>query len=188
MPKVPKLQRDQCTPEQQRVFDIIKRCRPGVGGPFQPLMYNPALAEHVAVLGEHLRFHGALPGADRELAVMTLARELRSGLEWIAHEGVAKTEGVREEAIAVAAEQRDTGSLEPREALVIEVARSLVHRHAVDDALYERGELLLGLPAWVELIALLGYYVMVSFLIGVFAVEPPPGKTLPAWARDATEA
>ena len=182
MPRLPRLQRDECSPEQQRAFDIIKSCRPGVGGPFIPLLRNPALAERVALLGEHLRFHGLLPGADRELAVLALARELGSGLEWVAHEQIARREGAREEAIVAIRDRLETSTLEPREALVIEVAHALLRKHALDDDLYRRGETTFGVPAWVELITLLGFYVMIAFLIHTFEIEPPAGITLPAWS------
>jgi 4-carboxymuconolactone decarboxylase len=182
MPRLPRLPRDQCSPEQQHAFDVITRCRPGVGGPFIPLIRNPALAERVAELGEHLRFKGLLPGADRELAVLTLARELDSVLEWVAHEGIARREGVREEAIAVIHDQRETTGLAPREALVIDVARTLLRRHTLGDELYRRGEAAFGIAAWVELITLLGFYVMIGFLIHTFEIEPPAGVALPAWS------
>jgi 4-carboxymuconolactone decarboxylase len=187
VPRLPRLSRDECSPEQQRAFDVITRCRPGVGGPFIPLIRNPALAERVAELGEHLRFNGSIPAVDRELAVLTLARELGSGLEWVAHIGIARKEGAREEAIAVIHDRRETTGLEPREALVIEVARTLLRRHALDDELYRRGETTFGIAAWVELIALLGFYVMIAFLIHTFEIEPPAGITLPAWSGQTSE-
>jgi 4-carboxymuconolactone decarboxylase len=185
VPRLPRLQRDECSPEQQHAYDTIMRCRPGVGGPFIPLIRNPALAERVALLGEHLRFHGLLPAVDRELAVLTLSRELGSVLEWVAHVGIARKEGAREEAIAAIHDQLETSALEPREALVIEVARALLRRHVLDDELYRRGEATFGIAAWVELITLLGFYVMIAFLIHAFEIEPPAGVTLPAWS-DAT--
>lgn len=187
MPRLPRLPRDQCSPEQQHAYDIITSCRPGVGGPFIPLIRNPALAERVALLGEHLRFKGLLPAVDRELAVLTLARELGSGLEWVAHVGIARKEGAREEAIAAIHDQRETTDLEPREALVIEVARTLMRRHALDDALYARGEATFGIAAWVELVTLLGFYVMIAFLIHTFEIEPPAGIALPPWSGQTSE-
>ena len=52
--------------------------------------------------GDYLRFHGTLPGADRELAILTTARELDVRYEWQAHEPIARREGAAPEAIEVA--------------------------------------------------------------------------------------
>ncbi len=98
MSRLPAPTRDALPPEGQRAWDVIAGTRGGVPGPYGVLIRHPALAERVAALGTILRFEGALPGADRELAILTAGRELGARFEWHAHEPLARQEGVRPEA------------------------------------------------------------------------------------------
>jgi len=49
----------------------------------------------------------------------------------------------------------------------------------VSDRTYNRVVKLLGEPATVELVGILGYYVMVSMTLNVFNVLPDPGRPVP---------
>src|SRR5207253_362419 len=60
--------RENLDAEGQAVYDGIVASRGGARGPFGPLLHNPPVAKLVTDLGAQLRFSGALPGADRELA------------------------------------------------------------------------------------------------------------------------
>jgi 4-carboxymuconolactone decarboxylase len=78
--------------------------------------------------GELLRFNSTLPGADRELAILTAGRESEAPYEWVAHEPVAVKEGTRPEAIAVVRDGRPTQGLTSREALLVDTVRALYAR------------------------------------------------------------
>jgi 4-carboxymuconolactone decarboxylase len=62
------------------------------------------------------------------------------------------------------------------------VARQLTSTGRVDDDTYAAGRRLLGDDGMVELIALCGYYTLISFVLNAFDVPVPPGVT-PAWDR-----
>jgi len=76
MARPPRLGRDDLDPEGQAAYGRILAARGAVRDPFATFLHHPALAERVAALGGQLRFHSALPGADRELAILTAGREV----------------------------------------------------------------------------------------------------------------
>ncbi len=182
MARLPEPTRDGLDPDAQKVFDDIVRSRGGARGPFAMLMHYPALADRVATLGELLRFHSTLPGADRELAILTAGREVEALYEWAAHEPLGLREGTRQEAIDIVRGHGDTSGLTPREALIIDTVRAVYRAHRLTDEQYARAEREFGRQTLVELVTLAGYYGMIGFVLNTFEVELPEGVT-PAFAR-----
>jgi 4-carboxymuconolactone decarboxylase len=73
--------RNQLSPEAQRIYDRIGATRGRVVGPFQVLLHVPGLAGRAGALGQYIRFEGTLPPDVREAAVLTGARELDCAFE-----------------------------------------------------------------------------------------------------------
>ncbi len=182
MARLPDVQRDTLSPEGQTAYDRIASSRGSVRGPFAIMLHHPALAERVGEVGELLRFHSVLPGADRELAILAAGREVEAPFEWAAHEPIGLREGTRPEAIEVLRHHRPTTDLTPREALIIDVVRALYRDHLLPDELYSRAEAEFGRQALVELVVLAGYYGMIGFVLNAFDADLPAGVT-PAFQR-----
>jgi 4-carboxymuconolactone decarboxylase len=175
-PRTPEIRREGLDAPGQATWDRIVGTRGTVRGPYQVLMQVPELADRVAHLGTYLRFEGLLDGAERELAILTVARELGSRYEWVGHEAIARREGTRPEAIEVARTLGPTDGLAERERLVMEVVRALYHQHSIPDDLFARAQVAFGQEQLVELVGLAGYYGMIGFTLVGFEVEPdgPP--------------
>jgi alkylhydroperoxidase family enzyme len=179
MTRVPEPTRDELEPETQAIYDQIAGTRGWVGGPFGVLLHHPPLCERVAALGEQLRFRSGLPGADRELAILTVGRELEAAYEWYAHEIIGRREGTRPEAIAAVRDRLPTAGLTAREALIIDTVRALFRARRLTRAEFARAEAELGRRGVVELVTLAGYYGMVGAILNAFDVDLPPGATVP---------
>ena len=182
MTRLPEVRRDALSPEGQAAYDQIASTRGDVRGPFALLLHHPALAERVAAVGEQLRFHSVLSGADRELAILAAGREVEAPYEWAAHEPIGLREGTRPEAIEVVRDRRPTTGLTPREALIIDTVRALYRDRRLSDDHYARAEAELGRQALVELVVLAGYYGMIGFVLNAFEMDLPAGVT-PAFPR-----
>lgn len=182
MTRVPEPTRDQLSAEGRAVYDRIAETRGALRGPYGVLLHHPALCERVAALGELLRFRSGLPGADRELAIVTAGREAEAPYEWAAHEPIALREGTRPEAIAVVREGGPTHELQPREALIVDTVRAIYRAHRLTADEFARAEAEFGRQGLVELVALAGYYGMIAAVLNAFDVDLPPGTT-PAFAR-----
>ena len=183
MTRVPEPSRDDLAPSAWAVHDRIAATRGGLRGPYGVLLHHPALCERVAALGEQLRFHSILSGADRELGILTAGREAESLYEWAAHEPIALREGTRPEAIAVVREKKVTQSLRHREALIVDTVRALSRAHRLTADEFARAEAELGRQGLIELVTLAGYYGMIAGVLNAYEVDLPPGATPPFGQR-----
>lgn len=182
MARLPALSRDDLDANGRALWDSLIASRGYVGGPTLCIMQHPELAAKSTPLGSQLRYNGVLAGADRELTILTAGREVEAVYEWHAHEPIGREVGVSNEAIEVLRNQQPTTSLGEREALIIDVVRSLYREHKLSDDLYARAEKMLGRKALVEMIVLAGYYGLVGFVLNAFEVDLPEGAT-PAFKR-----
>jgi 4-carboxymuconolactone decarboxylase len=183
MARLPDLKRDDLDADAQAVWDRVVGSRGSVRGPMALLMHNPPLADRVAELGARLRFQGTLTGADRELAILTAGRETEAVYEWAAHEPIGLDEGVSREAVEVLRHQASTAALQEREALIIDVVRTIYREHHLSDELYAKAESTFGQSGIVEIVVLAGYYGLIGYVLNVFEADLPAGVT-PAFTRD----
>jgi 4-carboxymuconolactone decarboxylase len=179
MTRVPEPTRNQLSAEGRAVYDQIAKTRGALRGPYGVLLHHPALCERVAALGELLRFHSGLPGADRELAILTAGREAEAPYEWAAHVPIALREGTRPEAVTVVREGRPTHELRPREALIVDTVRQIYRAHHLTADEFIRAETEFGRQGLVELVTLAGYYGMIAMILNTFEVDLPPGSPPP---------
>ena len=179
MTRLPEPTRDALPPEAQAVWDMIAGPRGDVRGPHAMLLHNPSLAQAVAALGERLRFHSTLPGAERELAILTAGRESGSRYEFVAHRPIAEREGTRPEAIEVVRTDGPLDELTARERLIVEVVRSLYRTRSLPTEVYARAEAELETAQLVELVTLAGFYGMIAFVLLGFEVDLPAGVPPP---------
>ena len=131
--RVPLVEKERATPAQLAVWDRIAQSRGRVAGPFAALLHSPELARRVAETGHYVRFEGPLTQAERELAIITVARVLDAQYEWAAHAVLARKAGVRDEVITAIRERRAPAGFTPAEAQVFSYANGLLREHRVSD-------------------------------------------------------
>lgn len=159
---------------------IINGPRKGIFGPFIPLLMTPALMERIGKVGEALRFESTLPDRIRELVICMTARETGNQFEWQTHVPVACRAGVPSAAIdALAAGRRQRG-LESEEACALDFVSELMSRHGVCDETYAETTSHFGEAGVVELTALVGYFVMVCWIMNVARTPGVCGSAVPA--------
>jgi 4-carboxymuconolactone decarboxylase len=182
--------------EQQAVYDALTggpRADGGSGpygfvdaegrllGPFNAMLYSPAVGMPLQDLGAALRFRTAFTKREREIATLVVAAHLRSDYEWYAHERLGRRAGLSEDEIDALREGRAPMLADARERLVHEAARQLVAEHDLADAVYAEAVATLGRPAVVELVTLVGYYSALATQLRVFRVGVPDGEPAPPW-------
>ena len=159
---------DAMTAQQREAADaLIAGPRKGVYGPFLPLLRSPQLLERVAKVGEYLRFDSALDARIREFATCIAARHVTNQFEWLMHAPLAVKAGVPEAAIeAVRVGARPKG-LRADEEAALDFAIELLHTHGTSEPTYAAALAQFGEQGVVELATLVGYFVMVSWLMNV---------------------
>lgn len=182
--RFPPIAPDAMTPEQKAVADAIVQTRGSMNGPFHAWLRDPALADRLEKLGEQIRFHSSLPHALNEFAILITARKWTSQFEWYAHYPIAMKAGLEPSVADDLAKGIRPRSMSDDEALIYDFSTALHRDGDVDDALYARAVARFGEHGVMDLIAVNGYYDLVSMTLGVAHVglpagTPPPLKPLP---------
>lgn len=170
---------DAMTPDQRAAAQALTDGpRKGVYGPFLPLLRSPQLLERVARVGEYLRFDSVLQARIRELVTCAAARHVTNQFEWLMHAPLALKAGVALatiEALRSGARPRDL----PRdEEIALDFACELLQTHGTSEPTYLAAVAQFGEQGIVELATLLGYFVMVSWLMNV--AHTPAASSGPA--------
>jgi 4-carboxymuconolactone decarboxylase len=188
MSRLPELRRDQLRRDGQAVWDAIVGSRgrrletPGGGlaGPFNAFVHVPDIGSKLAELGAALRFGTSIERRLTEVAIITVGARWQAEYEWWAHARMARQHGVPDAVVDAIGAGADPPFEAEDELTVYRIARSLAHDGHVPQRYYDAGQALLGDAGLVELVALCGYYTLISFLLNAFAVPLPAGSA-PMW-------
>lgn len=178
--RLPPLERDAMTPEQQHAADALVRGRRGaLFGPFVPLLRSPELLDRAQRLGEYLRYDSAVPARLRELAILVTARHFRQAYEWHVHAPAAIEAGLAPETLADIAAGRRPRSLRADEAVVHDFCAELHVRHEVGDETYAAALALLGERGLIDLCGVCGYYGLLALVMNAACTALPEGAAAP---------
>lgn len=189
MSRLPYLKREDLSDDGRTLWDSITETRGaaavneegGLVGPFNAWVSAPHVGAKLADLGAVLRFGTSMDRKVLELAIITTAAHWRSEFEWWAHTRMAREHGV-EPAVIDAIRAGDEPPLSSdAERAVVAAAKELAANGRLTDSTYESARLALGDQGLIELVAVCGYYALVSFTLNAFDVPLPPGQQ-PAWA------
>jgi 4-carboxymuconolactone decarboxylase len=183
--RYPPLAPDAMSPEQKAMYDaIMAGPRHSIGGPFNAWLRSPILGERLQRVGEYLRFNTTIPHNLNEFAILITAVEWRSGFEWYAHYPLALKAGLEAAVAKDLQEGRRPANMTADETLVYDFATQLHRQHQVSDAVFDAAVKRFGEQGVTDLIALLGYYGLVSMTLNVAEVAAPQGgPALPAPAK-----
>ncbi|SEG64965.1 4-carboxymuconolactone decarboxylase [Thermomonospora echinospora] len=148
-------------------------------GPFNAMLYSPAVGLPLQDLGSALRFRTGFTAREREIATLTAAAHWRSDYEWYAHERIGRRAGLTQAELDALREGRDPVLADARERVVHAATRELLAHGDLGDALYAEAAATLGRAALVELVTLVGYYGVLALQMRVFRVGVPEGETAP---------
>ena len=176
MARIPQIEnRGDVPADAAQHFDSIVGSRGRISGPFSVLLNSPEIAGRAAHLGAYIRFESTLSDADRELAIITAAREFDCHYEWSAHVVMARDAGVGADAIAAVANRADLDGLDAADALIIAYGREMFRNKRVSDATFQAAKSRFGVQGVTELTATMGYYGMLACALNAFEVLPDEG-------------
>ena len=178
--RFPTLTPEQMTPAQRQVADaIVAGPRKSMGGPFNAWLRSPELANRLQAVGEQVRFHSSLAPRLSEFAILITAREWDADYEWYAHYPLALKAGLKPEVAAVLAKGQRPAGMAADEAAVYDFMAELRRTRRVSDPTYASTQKLLGDQGVIDLVALSGYYDLVSMTLNTAQVRPPEAGPLP---------
>jgi 4-carboxymuconolactone decarboxylase len=179
-PRFPQLTMDQLDEAQKPLGEqIMKVSSVGLGGPYNPMIRSPVLGQRLYDLFFYLRWQTSVPTSLNEFAILIIARQWRSQVEWFAHAPIAAKAGLAAGIIAeLKLGQRPSGMAED-EAAVYDFVTELTTAHRVSDPTYARAKQVFSDQQIVDLTAVAGNYVMVAMLLAMAEQSVPPGKDEP---------
>ena len=179
-PRFPQLTMDRLNEQQRPIGEkIMKISSVGLGGPYNPLLRSPVLAQRMYDLLDYLRWNTSVPTRLNEFAILIVARQWRSQVEWYAHYPLAIKAGLSEQVAADLKANKRPAGMQPDEAVVYDFVTELSTRHEVSDETFDRAKQLLGEQQIVDLTALSGTYVTVAMILSMAEEGVPPGKEPP---------
>jgi 4-carboxymuconolactone decarboxylase len=171
---------DQLTPNQKTmVTDLLAGTRASLGGPFNALLRSPEMGNLAQKLGEYVRFRTSVPTRLNEMAILLTARWWTAQYEWSAHKALALTAGLSAGVIDDIQAGRRPNRMQADESVVYDFATELRDRRRVSDATFKSAVNLLGEKGVIDLIAVMGYYDMVSMVLDVDRYPLPDGAVAP---------
>jgi 4-carboxymuconolactone decarboxylase len=178
MARVPYVTRDELDAEGQEIYDRIRRDRnsPEVGLQFRALLHSPRATGYLTSLGAQLRFQSAMPEDLKELAIILVAREWNSAIEWTGHAALAARAGVSAASIEAVRTGRAPEGLTEPEQVIARVVHQLLRQKEVADDRFEAAQKLLGTRGVVDLALTCSYYTAVCLAQLMLKPEMEPGR------------
>src|ERR1700692_1598830 len=158
---------------------IMSGPRKALSGPFNAWLRSPELADRLQKVGEYVRFNSSLDRRINEMAILMTAQAWGSQYEWYAHAPLALKAGIDPAIIAAIGAGQKPDNMKDDEAIVWEFTTQLRRDHGVDDATYARALEKFGEAGIMDLVAVNGYYDVVSMTLNVARVAAPAGEELP---------
>ena len=178
--RFPPLTAETMTPQQKAAAEAIQSGpRRSLGGPFNTWLRSPEFADRAQRVGEYIRFHSSIPPRLNELAILITARHWNAKYEWYAHYPLALRAGLKPEIAADIAQGRRPARMAADEAAVYDFCTELRRDRRVSDKSFAAAKAALGEQGVVDLIAVSGYYDLVSMTLNVADVAAPPDGALP---------
>ena len=166
--------------QKQAAADFEAARKVPVFGPFEPLMYSPAVMSQARAMGDYLRYKSAIGNTLSELVILLTAREWTQDYEWSVHYPIALRAGVRPEVADAIADGRRPGALSADEEIVYDYTVELIKNKQVSNATFERAKARFGAKGVVDMTGIVGYYSLLAMQLNVAQYAPPKdAKKLP---------
>ena len=177
-PRFSSITMEQLNDVQKRVAErVLNVSSAGLGGPYAILLRSPILLERYLGMTDYLRFETSLPRRLNELAILIEARLWDAQYEWWAHYPIAMRAGLSPEIAEEIRNGRRPNSMKEDEEIVYDVVTELLRDRNLTDATFECAKKILGEQPTIDLIAVSGFYMMVSSVLIAGRVTPPDGSS-----------
>jgi alkylhydroperoxidase family enzyme len=175
--RLPQLTRADLDDEGKAIYDKIVGDGPvPTTGPVSMSLYSPKVALAFNDLNGFLRYNGDLSPRHTEVAICVAAFEIKQQYEYSAHEPAALRYGAPQAVIDTIKYDREPVGLSPEETVIIKVGRQIMREHKLDSELYAEAVRLFGRKGLVEMVTVMGDYVMVGMVLTAIDQHLPANR------------
>jgi 4-carboxymuconolactone decarboxylase len=158
---------------------ILRVSSIGLVGPYNLLLRSPKLGQLMYDLLFYLRWNSTISNRLTEMAILVIARQWTSNVEWYAHEPIARKAGLDAELIADLKANKRPAKMQPDEAALYDFLTELYMQRKVSDATFAKAKAQFTDQQLVDLTATAGTYVTIAGLLAMAEEPVPPGKKPP---------
>ena len=186
--RLPLLKPDQLDTEQKKTYDQIdstlipwakesdfeaKSADGALLGPFNAMLYSPALATGQTAYLQAEREHTSLSPQLREVVILTVGAVWKATYELYAHRAVAAKAGISETDINALSMGDPAMGLGEEAIMAHRFVHAVVKQHTVPDTLFQDALEMFGYKRLIDMIHLASLYMGTSAMLNVFAVPTP---------------
>jgi 4-carboxymuconolactone decarboxylase len=180
MERIAGLQLHEMNEKQRKVADaIISGPRGRLGELMALWLHSPDLAEPVQEVGSYFRLQPGFPRAVVEMIILITARHWGCEYEWVAHEPIARKEGLDDAIIEGIRARQRPAFRDPKYAAVYDFATAMLATHNASDAVVAALEESYGARGVVDASILIGHYIHGAILVHAAGLERPAGTPAP---------
>lgn len=174
--RMPAITTQQMTETQRKAAEQFAAGRGApVFGPFTALLRSPEVMLCAKAMGDHFRFHNALPLNLSEFVILITARQWTQQFEWTYHRPIAIKAGLKPEVVKALSEGKRPEGMSSDEALIYDFCMELNRNHSVTDATYARARERFGEPGIIDLVGTIGYYTFQAMVMNTARTALPDG-------------
>ena len=163
---------------QRPIFKNLPKTAP-LEGPYNPWVRSPIFARSMADFSQYVREDGILENRLVELAIITVGRVWSAEFEFAAHWPRAVEAGISQAAVDAISRNQEPQFEKDDEKAIYDFSKNLTQNCRVDDGIYQAAVEQIGEQGVVELIGLMGFYVMVCMTLNTFEVPLIEGMENP---------
>ena len=142
-------------------------------GPFNPNLYSPGITPSWIHLVQAESRTTSLSKRAHEIVIIAVASVWEAPYALYAHAAIARDAGVPENAIKELAAGGSANHLSPEEQVAYRFARQLAAERKVSDGLYREAEAIFGQAGLVDMVYLIGIYLLTCALLNAFEIPAP---------------
>lgn len=142
-------------------------------GPFNSLLYAPEVGQAYLDYFTAEKKNTSLPERVHEIVILAVGAAWNSAYELYAHTAVGKSVGLPEEVVQALAAGQLPEDLSEQETSAYQFAHQLAATHRVDAATYARAKAAFGDKGLVDIVMLVGLYLLTCAALNAFEVPVP---------------
>ncbi len=177
MSRIKDWHKNELSEEQLKVYkEIINGPRGEVIGPLKIWINNPKFASCAQKVGKYVRYESNLETSLSELAIITTARCWSSEFEWEHHAPLAEQAGINVNHINQISEGKRPLFKSDKEQIVFDFSAEANINKNVSDKLYTTAITILNKRSLIDIVAICGYYSLISMTLNIFKVPKKSTK------------
>lgn len=174
--RLPAIPAEQYSTEQKQAVAQYEAVRKApIFGPFEVMLYSPAMMSNAQQVGDYMKAGSAIPRNLAELAILYIARDWNQDFVWYQHVPLALKAGLAQSSVDALGDGQKPAAMSEDEDAVYAFVSELVRNRQVAQPSFARIERRFGNKGVVDLTSLTAFYVHLSMQLNVAKYKLPPG-------------